>query len=70
MRNPLLDQPELTNRLRDEAYARAQELRREAINDFWRGADALLTDATTHARRAAERLAHRLRRRIRSPAQG
>jgi len=70
MRNPLLDQPELLNRLHDKARARALELRREAINDFWRGADALLSDATTHARRAAERLAHRLQRRFRSPARG
>lgn len=70
MHNPLLDQPELLNRLHDQARQRAQQLRHEAIADFWRGADALLDDAATRARRAAERLAYRLQRRFRSPARG
>lgn len=52
-------------RLHDEALAEAQALRREAIADFWRGADGLLTDAATRARRSAERLAQRLRHRER-----
>ena len=48
------------NRLHDLALRRAQELRREAIDDFWRGADAAWAATLGGARRSAERLAHRL----------
>jgi len=48
------------NRLHDLALRRAQELRREAIDDFWRGADAAWAATLSGARRSAERLAHRL----------
>ncbi len=70
MQDPLLTQPALLNRLHDAARADAERLRREAIDDFWRGADAVLATAATGARRAAERLAYRLQRRFRSPARG
>jgi hypothetical protein len=49
------------DRVRDAALDQAAALRRAAIADFWRGADALLLDAIDHARRAADRLAARLR---------
>jgi hypothetical protein len=52
--------------LRHAAYAEALALRREAMLDFWRGADALLGHAAFSARRSAERLAQRLRRRLRA----
>jgi hypothetical protein len=48
---------------RQLAHATALELRRQSIEDFWRGSDELLATAATRARRAAERLLHRLRRR-------
>jgi hypothetical protein len=51
------------DRVRDAAIDEAYALRRTAIADFWRGADALLLDAVDHGRRAADRLAARLRRR-------
>lgn len=50
-------------RLRDAAIAESEALRRQAIGDFWRGADQVLATATTAARRSAERLLQRLRRR-------
>lgn len=49
------------DRLRDAALAEVHALRRAAIADFWRGADALVADAADHALRAANRLAARLR---------
>lgn len=49
--------------LQDLARAEAEALRRAAIDDFWRGADALVDTALTQARRARDRLAHRLQRR-------
>ena len=55
--------PKELSRLHDLARHRAQELRREAIGDFWRGADAVLTDAVTSAHRSAQRLGYRLARR-------
>jgi hypothetical protein len=51
------------NRLRDQAYAAALELRREAIRDFWRGAEHLLSGTLGSAQRAARRFAARLGRR-------
>jgi len=51
--------------LHDLALADAQRLRREAIDDFWRGANGLLGEAALSARRAGVRLAQRLQRRRR-----
>ncbi|MCP5286600.1 MAG: hypothetical protein H6933_17065 [Burkholderiaceae bacterium] len=59
-----LTTPEI-HRLYDDAHARAEALRRAARDDFWRGTDALLGSAASHALRAAERLAQRLQRRQR-----
>lgn len=50
------------HRLHDAAHRRADALRREARDDFWRGTDALLTDLATRAVRASDRLAQRLQR--------
>jgi hypothetical protein len=49
------------DRVRDAAYDAAPALRSAAIAGFWHGADALMSDAVDHARRAADRLAARLR---------
>ena len=48
------------NRLHDQARQRALLLREEAIDDFWRGANALLWGPLSSARRAAARLSQRL----------
>lgn len=50
------------NALHDLARRRALELRREAIGDFWRGADAVWAASLATTRRSAQRLAHRLAR--------
>lgn len=53
--------PQELDGLRDRAACRrAQELRREAVDDFWRGADAAWAATQDSARRSAQRLAHRL----------
>lgn len=52
--------PSELNRLHELARQRAQELRREAIDDFWRGADAAWATTLGGARRSAQRLAQRL----------
>jgi hypothetical protein len=62
--------PELLHRLHDQALAEAQALRREAIADFWRGADGLLVSASTQAQRTAERWTRSLRRHTRLRAAG
>jgi hypothetical protein len=49
-------------RQRAQAYAEAERLRREALDDFWRGSNAVLATGITQARRTAERWAARLRR--------
>ena len=54
--------PEQLDRLHAAARRRAEDLRREAIDDFWRGSNALLSNTMTRARRSAERLAARLTR--------
>jgi len=54
--------PDELNRLHDAARERALQLRREAIDDFWRGANGLLADAVINSRRAADRLAASMRR--------
>ena len=52
-------------RLNDSARHRAQALRREAIDDVWRGADAAFQATLASANRSAQRLAHRLVRHVR-----
>ncbi len=64
--NTLLDADRFTTeqlqRLHDLAHREAPQLRSEAIDDFWRSTDAVLSMPWQRARRAAERLAHRIRR--------
>jgi len=48
------------NRLHDQARQEAVTLRSEAIDDFWRGANAVLWAQLSSARRAATRLSQRL----------
>jgi hypothetical protein len=48
------------NRLHDAAMHRAATLRHEAIDEFWRGANAALWAQLSGARRAAARLTQRL----------
>ena len=48
------------NRLHDDARQHAVALRAEAIDDFWRGANAVLWAQLSSARRAALRLTQRL----------
>jgi hypothetical protein len=48
------------NRLHDAALRRAGQLRDEAIDDFWRGANAALWGRLSSASRAATRFAQRL----------
>ena len=50
------------NRLHDEALQRVDTLRDEAIDEFWRGANAALWARLCAAQHAAERLSQRLRR--------
>lgn len=61
--NPLLADLERMNELRDRAYAEAEALRRAALDDFWRGANAALATTAGGALRAARRFAQRLQRR-------
>ena len=49
------------DRVRDTAIDTAHALRRAAISEFWRGADALVDDAVDQGRRATDRFAARLR---------
>lgn len=49
--------------LHERARAEAAQLRREAIDDFWRGANHLLGHAALAGLRSATRLGARLRRR-------
>lgn len=49
-------------RLQDAAKARAARLRDERVDDFWRGADAVLEAGLDHATRSAQRLVYRLAR--------
>lgn len=68
--SPLRTDPALLHRLHDQALADARALRREAIADFWRGADGLLASTATQAQRTAERWARRLQRHTRLRAAG
>ena len=60
---PLLADLERMNELRDRAYREAEALRRAALDDFWRGANAALGTAASAALRTARRFAYRLQRR-------
>lgn len=51
--------------LHEQACRRARALRREAVGDFWRGADAAWSASLATARRSAQRLAHSLARHVR-----
>ncbi|MDP2064364.1 MAG: hypothetical protein Q8K38_00120 [Burkholderiaceae bacterium] len=53
-------QPDTLARLHDRARENAEALRAEAIDDFWRGANAALAATLGTAQRSAQRLAHRL----------
>jgi len=53
------------NRLHDLARRRAQALRQEAMDDFWRGANAMLALTAGATGRSARRLAQRLARHAR-----
>lgn len=63
--SPLHHTPAERERLRRAAITRANELRDETINEFWRGTERRLADAAAHAGRAARRLAARLRQHAR-----
>lgn len=58
--------PAELNRLHDQARRLAHELRREAVEDFWRGADTAFAATLGTAQRSALRLAQRLARHRRS----
>lgn len=60
------DSPAALNSLQEQACRRARELRREAVGDFWRGADAAWAAGLASAHRSAQRLAHSLARHARS----
>lgn len=49
-------------RIKEQAKQQAQALRREALVEFWRGADAVWAAGLDTAQRSAQRLAHRLAR--------
>jgi hypothetical protein len=59
---PLNLDPDRLAELHDRARAEAEALRREVLDDFWRGANAALSTTGAQALRAARRLAHRLQR--------
>lgn len=57
--------PAALNSLHEQACRRARELRREAVGDFWHGADAVWSAGLATARRSAQRLAQSLTRHVR-----
>ena len=59
------DSLSVLNHLHEQALRRARELRREAVGDFWHGADAVWSAGLATARRSAQRLAHSLARHAR-----
>ncbi|TXC66360.1 hypothetical protein FSC37_12260 [Piscinibacter aquaticus] len=67
--HPLSAAADHLNQRHDRARAEAEALRRAALDDFWRGANASLSTASGAALRSARRLIHRLQRR-RMLAQG
>jgi hypothetical protein len=71
MRSPIdeaVDRAGAYGALHDAARRRAQELRREAMGDFWRGADAAWAAMLSTAQRSAQRLGYRLARHARARA--
>lgn len=70
-----MSQPTRTPDPHDHAQARraAEHLRRDAVNDFWRGSDALLAhvclDAGASLSRSTQRLQARLRQHRQARAQ-
>lgn len=60
---PLPTELERRNELHDRALAEAEALRRAALDDLWRGANAALATASGSALRSARRLVYRLQRR-------
>lgn len=58
------DLPDVATQARwhELAKTEAVRLRHEAIDNFWRGADAMLATTADSARRSAQRLAYRLAR--------
>ena len=55
-------EPEARARLRDAAVHEAHRLRAEAMDDFWRGANALVSSTLGGVGRSAARLRQRLER--------
>ena len=62
--------PQDLHHLHDIALSRANELRQEAMDDFWRGTDAMWAATLAAASRGAQRLGYRLARRARAQASG
>ena len=60
--DPLLTDPALLNARHDQAHAEACRLRRAAVGELWRAADAVLATAATASQRSAARWLHRLQR--------
>lgn len=60
---PLPTELEHRNELRERALAEAEALRRAALDDLWRGANAALATASGSVLRSARRLVYRLQRR-------
>lgn len=58
--NPALQRQ---NQIHDDAKSLAEDLRREAMGDFWRSANAVLATGISSVGRSAERLRHALSRR-------
>jgi hypothetical protein len=59
----------LRNRLHDQARVAATRLRQEAVDDFWRGADAAWQRVAQGSQALAQRSATRLRARLARHAQ-
>lgn len=60
--NPDLCNAETLDRIHRAARADAAQLRAQAMDDFWRGGNALLSSALDSAARSAQRWAQRLQR--------
>jgi hypothetical protein len=63
---PNLYNPGELQRIHDQAKRQAEALREAAVDDFWRGADAVLARTLAGASRSAERLRHALARKAAS----
>lgn len=60
--HPNIPDADTLERLHREASTQATQLRAQAIDDFWRGGNALLAATLDTATRSARRLAQRLQR--------